>query len=197
MPLLLNRRNALVWGSSSLIAAALPATATPITYALNADQSRVGFGVQLNSDTLTGQMPVQSANLSLDFSQISQSRVDVTLDASRTRMGVVFATNAVTGPDLLDTARFPVIRFQSTAVRQGATAPEAIITGNVTIKGITGEVILNTVLTQERATVGQDNPDLTLILRGSIDRRDFGVTSYAGLVGPRIDLDIRASLRRA
>lgn len=193
----LSRRRALIWGASSLLTAALPATAAPIAYRLDAGKSRVGFGVQLNTDTLTGDMPVQSANLALDFAQISQSRVDVTLNAAGTRMGVFFATDAVLGPDLLDTARFPLIRFQSTAVRQGATAAEAVVAGNVTIKGVTGPVTLNTVLTQDRATLGQDNPELTLILRGSVDRRDFGITAYAGFVGPRVDLDIRASIRRA
>jgi len=43
---------------------------------------------------------------------------------------------------------------------------------------------------------GQENPELTLNLKGTVDRTDFGMTAYNGLVGPQVTLDIRASIKR-
>ncbi len=194
---MMTRRHALAFGTAALCAPALPAFAAPIAYRLDAKRSHVGFGVQLSGDTLTGSMPVRSAELSLDFEQVANSRVSVTLDAANTRMGVFFATDALRSADLLDTAKYPNITFRSTSVRQGPTAAEAIVSGNVTIKDVTAPVTLTTVLTQDRATVGQTNPELVMVLRGSVDRETFGITAYRALVGPRVDLDIRAAVRRA
>jgi polyisoprenoid-binding protein YceI len=194
---LMTRRRALALGAAALCTPAIPALAAPIAYRLNASRSNVGFGVQLSGDTLTGSMPVRSADMALDFNQVVNSRVSVTLDAANTSMGVFFATDAVRSADLLDTARHPTITFRSTAVRQGSSAAEALVSGNVTIKGVTAPVTLTTLLTQDRATLGQDNPELVMVLRGSVNRETFGITAYKALVGPRVDLDIRAAIQRA
>ena len=195
MSLLFTRRSVF----SIVVAGALaPVTlaAAPTTYRLDAARSNVGFGVSLGGDTLTGAMPVQSADLSLDFTTISNSRVNVTLNASGTKMGVFFATDAVLSADLLDVTNHPTIQFRSTSVRQGATPSEAIVQGDVTVRGVSRPITLTTQLTQDRATVGQANPELVLILSGAINREDFGMTAYRGLVGPMVQLDIRASIKR-
>lgn len=196
---IISRRAALSLFGAATISATLPsfAAAAPLTYQLNAGRSNVGFGVSLGSDTLTGSMPVRSAELSLDFNDITNSRVNVTLNAANTKMGVFFATEAVLSSDLLDVARHPTIQFRSTSVRQGATPSEAIVNGNVTVRGVTRPVTLRTQLTQDRATVGQANPELTLNLRGALNREEFGMSAYKGLVGPTVQLDIRASIKRA
>ena len=193
------RRSVLSFFAASSLSTLVPAqlSAAPLVYRLNAGRSNVGFGVSLGNDTLTGSMPVRGADLSLDFNNIRNSRVNVTLNAAATKMGVFFATEAVLSSDLLDVGRFPTIQFQSTSVRQGATPSEAIVDGNVTVRGITRPVTLRTQLTQDRSTVGQDNPELTLILRGALNRDDFGMSAYRGLVGPTVQLDIRASITRA
>lgn len=196
---LLNRRSVLALVSATAVSATIPTitSAAPLAYKLNASRSNVGFGVSLGNDTLTGSMPVRSADLSLDFDDISNSRVNVTLNAANTKMGVFFATDAVRSSDLLDVARHPTIQFRSTSVRQGATPSEAIVNGNVTVRGVTRAVTLRTQLTQDRSTVGQANPELMLILRGALNREDFGMSAYKGLVGPMVQLDIRASIKRA
>ena len=197
MSSLLSRRQMLGLTATSLLFPALSAQAAPIPYQLMASQSSVGFGVDLGNDRLVGSMPVRAADLALDFNDVSRSKVSVTIDAANVRMGVFFATDAVRSADLLDVARHPTISFRSRAIRAGASAAEAVVQGDVTIKGVTAPVTLNTVLTQERATVGQDNPPLTLNLSGAVNRLDFGLTAFQQFVGPRVTLDIRAQIRRA
>ena len=196
MPQVISRRHMLGLSAASLMCSALPAQAAPTTYRLETAQSSVGFGVDLGNDRLVGSMPIRSANLALDFNDVSRSNVTVQIDASAVKMGVFFATDAVRSADLLDVARHPMINFVSRRVRQGASAAQAIVDGNVTIKGVTASVTLNTLLTQDRSTVGQDNPPLTLNLSGTVNRLDFGLTAFQAFVGPRVTLDIRARIRR-
>lgn len=196
MPQTLSRRRFFSLAAASAAIPALPAFAAPIRYRLDAANSSVGFGVQLGNDPLVGSMPVKSADLALDFTTVGNSQVAVVLDASQTKMGVFFATEAVRSADLLDTARHPTISFRSRSVRPGASAAEAVVTGDVTIKGVTRPVTLNTLLTQARSTVGQDNPPITLNLKGSINRLDFGLTAFQQFVGPQVTLDIRARIQR-
>lgn len=173
-----------------------PVAAAPIRYRLDPARSSVGFGVDLAGTRITGTMPVQAADLALDFDAIGNSQVAVTLDAARAQMGLALATDAMRGPDLLDTGRHPVISFRSTIVRPGDIPARASVSGDVTIRGVTAPVTLATVLTQDRATLGQDNPELVFILQGSVNRELFGITAYKGIVGPMVALDIRASIRR-
>ncbi len=197
MSSLLSRRRMLGLTATSLLFPALSAHAALIPYQLMSSQSSVGFGVDLGNDRLVGSMPVRAADLALDFNDVSRSKVAVSIDAASVRMGVFFATDAVRSADLLDVARHPTISFRSRTIRAGASAAEAVVQGDVTIKGVTAPVTLNTVLTQERSTVGQDNPPLTLNLSGAVNRLDFGLTAFQQFVGPRVTLDIRAQIRRA
>ncbi len=197
MSSLLSRRQMLGLTATSMLFPALSVHAAPIPYQLMAAQSSVGFGVDLGNDRLVGSMPVRAADLALDFNDVSRSKVAVSIDAANVRTGVFFATDAVRSADLLDVARHPTITFRSRAIRAGASAAEAVVQGDVTIKGVTAPVTLNTVLTQERSTVGQDNPPLTLNLSGAVNRLDFGLTAFQQFVGPRVTLDIRAQIRRA
>ncbi len=193
----LSRRRFFAFAAATAVLPALPAVAAPIAYRLDAARSSVGFGVQLGNDELVGTMPVRAADLNLDFNDVARSSVAVTLDAAQTKMGVFFATDAVRSADLLDVSRHPTIAFRSRSVRPGPTPAEAVVTGDVTIKGVTRPVTLNTLLTQERSTVGQDNPPITLNLKGSVNRLDFGLTAFQQFVGPRVTLDIRARIQRA
>lgn len=197
MPPALSRRQFCLLTAASMAVPAAPVFAAPIAYRLETAASSVGFGVDLSGDQLTGAMPVRAADLALDFSDVGRSKVAVTIDAANVKMGVFFATDAVRSADLLDVASHPTITFVSRDVRPGPTAAEAVVTGDVTIKGVTKPVTLTTVLTQERSTVGQDNPPITLNLSGTVNRLDFGLTAFQQFVGPQVTLDIRARIRRA
>lgn len=191
-----SRRRFCALATAGLVAPALPALAAPIAYDVDPARTKVGFGVQFRGNPFFGTMPVRSANLALDFIDIRQSRITVVIDASQIRMGIFFATNAVRGPALLDVARHPTMIFHG-SLQPGATTREVIMTGDVTIKGITAPLTLRTQLSQDRSTIGQGNPPLTIQMNGVVDRRDFGLTAYPSLVGPNITLDIQSKIQPA
>lgn len=170
------------------------AQAAPQRYALETAASRVGFTYQLQGSPAQGTMPVLAADLMLDFDRAALSRFDVTLDAAHADAGVFFATDAMRGADILDTAHFPTIRFVTTRVRPDGAG--AIVEGDVTIRGVTRPVVLKAELYRQKGTETGDRRALTVVLTGAVDRRDFGATGYQGLVGDRIALKILARIRQ-
>ena len=177
---------------AALIAA--PLRAEPVPYALEGAKSKVGFTYAFSGKTTEGTMPVRAADLLIDLADISKSRIDVTLDPSRAKAGFVFATDAMKGPKVLDTARHPRIRFIARRITGDLSG--AKVAGDLTVRGVTRPVTLDARLYRQQGTAADDLRRLSVLLTGSIDRRDFGAEGFPDLVGPTIGLRILARMER-
>ena len=174
--------------------------AAPERYLLQTDRSEVGFIFQINGTANRGTMPVIAADISIDFDQFTNSQVDVTLDASGARTGLIFATEALKAASMLDVRNHPAIRFQSTAVR--VADPRNLsqggqIDGLLTIRGVTRPVTLNVALFRQEGTADGDLRQLSFRISGTIRRGDFNAAGYADMVADVIELDIAARVIRA
>lgn len=178
----------------ALLLLATQALAAPEAYRLDAARSVVGFGYTLAGNAGRGTMPVTSAEMVLDLADPGQSRVTVTLDAQGARAGFFLATQAMRGPQGLDTARHPVITFRSTAIT--GTLRAARVEGLLTVRGTTRPVTLRASLYRQRGTDPQASDHLTILLTGEIDRHEFGASGFPDLVGSHITLRIVARIER-
>ena len=104
--------------------------------------------------------------------------------------GVVDATSITTfdetrdghlqSPDFFDTARYPELRFVSTAV--SGSDDELVVEGDLTIRGVTKPVVL----TGQYVGAGSDpwgNDRIGLELTTTVDRTEFGLQWNAPLPG--------------
>ena len=164
----------------------------PARYTLDAAQSEVTFSYTFEGVEKQGEMPVQSADMLIDLDNLSASQVDVSLNAHGARAGFVFATKALKSPQVLDTQAHPIIRFQSSQFKGDLNG--ATVTGTLTVRGVTRPVTLKAELFRQRGTDLGDRSKLTVLLIGSIDRRDFGAVGFPGFVGPHIGLRIMARI---
>ncbi len=178
-----------------ICALAAPARAAPAAYALDPDGSEVRFAFRVGGVDAAGTMPVASADIVLDFDTAARSSATVTLAAHRAETGAELMTNALKSEDVLDTDRFPTIRFSSTSFAASATG--AVVRGDVTLRGVTRPLTLQATIFRPPGSTQGDRRRLTVRLTGQIDRTDFGASGYAGLVEPIVTLDIRARLLRA
>jgi polyisoprenoid-binding protein YceI len=185
------RRLALLLGLIALPALAL---AAPERYRLDAANSVVGFSYSFEGAGQKGRMPVKSAEILLDLDNVPASRVAVTLDPTRAQAGFVFATEAMKGANVLDTARFPEIRFRSISVAGGLS--DATVTGNLTIRDVTRPVTLSARLYRQRGTDAGERNRLVILLTGSVSRSAFGADGFPGFVGDRIELEILARIEK-
>lgn len=174
--------------------AARPSGAAPLPYTLDAAQSTVAFTYTMNGAPQTGRMPILSADIVLDVDRPANSRVAADIDASRADAGPFYATEAMKSPGVLDVGRHPVIRFRSTRVRD--TRGGATITGPLTVRGVTREIALEAKLFRPAGTKAGDRSRLSILMTGSLDRREFGAGGYPNIVGPTIRLQILAGIVR-
>lgn len=174
--------------------------AAPVNYDLQRDRSEVGFVYTLAGAENRGEMPVVNADISIDFQQFSASSVDVSVDVSSARTGLIFATEALKAKSVLDAGNHPTVRFQSTAIR--AKDPRNLsaggeIDGLLTIRGVTRSVTLNAAVFRQQGTAEGDLSQLSFRISGAVSRAAFGATGYSDIVQDTIQLDIAARVIRA
>ncbi len=177
----------------------LGSLAAPVNYNLQADRSEVGFIYALSGAQNRGSMPVRTARIVIDLDDFSKSSADVTVDVSRARTGLIFATEALKAASVLDARAHPTIRFQSTAIRPnnpGNLSQGGQIDGMLTIRGVTRPVTLNAAVFRQAGTAEGDLSQLSFRISGAVKRSDFGATGYSDLVDDTINLDIAARVIR-
>lgn len=174
---------------------AATAQAAPVAYDLQADQSTVGFETDFGPDHITGAMPVKSARLILDFDQATNSVIDVALDVAHANASFPFAAQAMKGPKVLDAAAFPEMTFRSSGItRQGDGAN---VQGDLTIRGVTRPVTLAATIFRQQGSDAGDLSHLTVLLKGKLNRSDYGATGWHDMVGDEVRLTITARIAKA
>lgn len=180
---------------SGSVLVARPALAVARPYLLDSQNSTVAFTYQMNGQPFTGRMEVASADIILDVDNPPNSRVSADIDAASADAGPFYATEAMKSQSVLDTARFPTIRFRSERIE--GTVQRATVTGPLTIRDVTERITLDAVLYRQRGTVEGDRRNLSILLTGDVDRRRFGAGGYPSIVGPMIRLQILTRIRLA
>lgn len=194
------QRRRLLATFSAVLLAPHALLAAPLPYRLIPEATDVRFTFLFNGQPQQGRLPVRAARIRIDPQNLARSQADITLDARRARTGLIFATEALKSPGILDTARFPEIRFRSTRIRlgpDGRLSGGAQITGDLTLRGTTRPITLQAALYRRPGTAPNDLRELDVNLTGALSRAAFGATGYTNLVADRVSLTIRARIRQA
>ena len=175
-----------------ILAATPPLAAEPAHYLLEPDKSVVAFETDFGGGAalITGRMPVLAADLTIDFTQVAASHVNVTLDVAHASTSNPLATEAMMGARVLDIAHFPQITFSSTSIRPAGEG--AAIAGNLTIRGVT----LAAQIYRQKGTAEGDRNALSILLTGTVSRSAFGASGFPDMVGDDVRLKILARIRR-
>jgi polyisoprenoid-binding protein YceI len=155
-----------------------PVTAIPAgAWSIDPVWSSLEFEVKkLGLMTVKGRVPGFAGTISGGDSPVIEGSVDAssitTFDETR--------DGHLQSPDFFDTVRHPELRFVSTGV--DASGDELVVTGELTIKGITKPVTL----AGRYVGAGTDpwgNDRIGIELAGTVNRSDFGLTWNAPLPG--------------
>ena len=125
-----------------------------------------------------------------DFARAS---VAVTIDASSIETGVADRDGHLKSPDFFDAAQYPELRFVGTRV-QPRSGDEIDVIGDLTIRGITREVVLR-VEQHGQAKDPWGNVRAAFSAKTTIDRKDFGLTwnqaleTGGALVGDKVEIE--------
>jgi polyisoprenoid-binding protein YceI len=131
----------------------------------------------------------------LDQADRGQSSVAVTIKAASIDTGGRLRDTHLRSTDFLEADRFPEIRFQSTKVEPGRDRDTLRITGSLTIKEKSREVVLDVnEVDRSRSPNGEEVAYYSATTE--VDRFDFGVNSRRGLIGRTLKIVINVQALR-
>ena len=175
-----------------LIALPFAGQARPLVYTLQTATSSVSFETDFGKERITGSFPLARADLTLDFDDVTNCKIDVTLDVTRAKANFPFAAQALRGPNVLDAGAHPEMHFVSTRIK--ARGEGADVSGNITIRGVTRPVTLRAVIYRQAGHAPGDRSRLSVRLTGRVKRSDFGATGWANMVGDEVRILIDARI---
>ena len=155
---------------------ALPAAVSAGTWKLDPAHTGVHFKVRhLMVSNVRGEFEKVSGKIVYDEQDISRSSAEITIDAASINTRVAKRDDHLKSADFLDVANHPHLVFRSTKVEK-AGAGKLRMTGDLTIRGVTREVVLEI----EGPTAEIQDPQGNTRVGGSastkINRSDFGLT---------------------
>ena len=166
------KRFALVTG---ILALAAPlALAQASTWTGDPAHSEVDFSVKhLAISNVHGRFGKVAATLHLNETDIAKSSVTATIDVSTVDTGEPARDTHLKSPDFFDVEKFPTATFTSTSVVKNGSG--LTVTGNLTLHGVTKEVVLE-VEGPSGPVMGMDKkPHSGFTATTTISRTAFGI----------------------
>ena len=162
----------------------LPATAdTATTWKVDPAHTAAQFAVKhLMISTVRGAFKNVNGTINWNESDVTKSTVNVTIDATTVDTGEAPRDKDLKSDKFFDTADYPTLTFKSTKVEQ-AGAGKLKVTGDLTIRGVTKQVVLDVDGPSASVKDPWGNTRSALSASTKINRQDFGVKWNANIDG--------------
>jgi polyisoprenoid-binding protein YceI len=178
----------------AVLAISALAAAQAGTWQIDPNHSAAQFSVRhLGVSTVRGAFTKVSGSATYDTADSSKDTVDVTIDASSIDTRVQMRDNDLRSPNFLDVQKYPTITFKSRQAK-AAGAGKLQIVGDLTIHGVTKEVVLDVDGPSAQIKDPWGNQRIGASATTKINRNDFGVKGLPGVVGDDISITIDTEL---
>lgn len=186
----------------ALVLLAAPALAGTTTWEIDTAHTSAQFAVKhLMVSTVRGTMGPVTGTVTLDDADIGKSAVTATVDTTGVDTRNAKRDEHLRAADFFDVASYPTMTFTSKKVEKASDGTYKV-TGDLTLHGVTKEVVLDV---EGSPTPMQDpfgNTKLGGVATTRINRKDFGVdwskTLDGGglVVGDEVDVTIDVELTK-
>ncbi len=157
---------------------------------LDPAHSSAQFAVRhLGVSTVRGAFTKVSGTVLYDAVNPAKSSLQATIDATSIDTRVEMRDNDLRSPNFLDVQKYPTITFQSKKV-EPAGAGKLKITGDLTIHGVTKEVVLDVDGPTPAMKDPWGNTRMGASATTKINRKDFGVNGLPAVVGDDINITL-------
>lgn len=127
-----------------------------------------------------GQFTGISGVLNFDENDVAASRVEATIEAASINTRDAQRDGHLKSADFFDVEKYPTLSFKSTAVRRAGDG-ELAVTGDLTIHGVTRQVVFNVEGPTPPSKDPWGNTRVGLSAVTKINRKDFGLSWNAAL----------------
>jgi polyisoprenoid-binding protein YceI len=164
------------------------------TWQIDPMHSTAQFSVRhLGISTVRGAFTKVSGSAKYDPADPAKTSLDASIEAASVDTRVEMRDNDLRSPNFLDAQKYPTITFHSKQVKASGAGKLQII-GDLTIHGVTKEVVLDVDGPSAAVKDPWGNQRIGASATTKINRMDFGVKGAAGLVGDEISITIDAEL---
>ena len=176
------------------LALAVTAAAQAGTWQIDPNHSSAQFSVKhLGVSTVRGAFTKVSGTAKYDPADPAKDSVDVTIDAASVDTRVQMRDNDLKSPNFLDVQKYPTIVFHSKKATAAGTG-KLQIAGDLTIHGVTKEVVLDVDGPSAQIKDPWGNQRIGASATTKINRQDFGITYLPGVVGDDLTITIDTEL---
>ena len=183
--------------ASVMTVAAAAAQAAPEKYMLDAGHSQIVFSYDhLGFSTTRGMFAGFEGEIMFDQADPAASSVSVSMPAKSMLTGWQKRFDHFMSKDFFDADDGEMISFQSTSIKVTGEAT-ALITGDLTLNGITRPVVLDTVLNQAGDHPMAGKPWAGFDASASILRSQFELGKFAPFVGDEVTIQISVEAMKA
>ncbi len=170
------------------------------TFEIDPVHSTVQFSVRhMMVSNVKGTFDKVGGTLNLDEADPSKSTLEATIDVNSINTREPKRDGHLKSPDFFDVAQYPTITFKSKRAAKTADGKYQV-TGDLTIHGVTKEVVLDVDGSPKSVTDPMGNIRLGGSAHTKINRKDFGITWSKNLdgggvmVGDDVDITIEVEL---
>ncbi len=162
---------------------AVSAAATTTTWQIDPQHTAAGFAVKhLMISTVRGQFKGVTGTVNWEDQDISKSTVDITIDANTVDTSEPKRDADLKSDKFFDVAKYPTITFKSKKIEQ-VSAGKLKITGDLTIRGVTKEAVLDVEGPTPPVKDPWGNTRVAANATTKVNRQDFGVKWNANMDG--------------
>lgn len=164
------------------------------TWKIDPAHSAAQFAVRhMGISTVRGEFKKVSGSVIYDPADPTKTQLEATIDATTVDTRVDMRDNDLRSANFLDVQKYPTITFKSKRTESGGPG-QLKITGDLTIHGVTKEVVLDV----DGPTAPVKDPRGNLHMGASattkISRKDFGVNGAPTMAGDEISITIDTEL---
>jgi polyisoprenoid-binding protein YceI len=169
---------------------------TQTTWLIDAAHTTIEFTVKkLWFLDVKGNFDDLEGNLMLDESDICGSSVTAAINAASVETGNKRRDAQLRSADFLRVDRYPYIRFQSTRVEPGRDRDTLRVTGSLTVREKSREVLLDVNEVDRSCSPGGEQI-VYYTAQTELDRFDFGIDYWRGLIGRKLKVAINLQASR-
>jgi polyisoprenoid-binding protein YceI len=174
---------------------ALPAAAQE-TWQLDPPHSSAQFSVRhLGVSTVRGAFTKVSGTVQYDPNNLGKSSIQTTIDATSVDTRVEMRDNDLRSANYFDVQKYPTITFMSKKI-EAAGAGKLKVTGDLTIHGVTKEVVLDVDGPTPAIKDPWGNQRMGASATTKVNRMDFGVAGGSGAIGNDITITLDIEMIR-
>lgn len=181
---------------AAFIAISIAAAAQPSTWQIDNNHSAAQFAVRhLAVSTVRGRFDKMSGTVTYDPADPTKTTIDAIIDASSIDTRIERRDNDLRSANYFDVAKYPTLTFKSKRV-EPAGQGNLKVTGDLTIHGVTKEVVLDVSDVVGPAKDARGTERMGATASTKISRKDFGVSGGAGVVGDEVEITIDLELTK-